>query len=70
MDEPFKELAFTRTLINENKQIRSACKACEHVIVSSVLEGLAESEATHLLYCNQQQEHMYVVLSPPPEPES
>jgi transcription initiation factor TFIIIB Brf1 subunit/transcription initiation factor TFIIB len=55
------ETSFDRTLENDNQHIRSVCKQCGAVIVSSVLDGLAELEAIHLAGCKKPNSSIHIV---------
>jgi hypothetical protein len=57
-------IGFNRTLINSNTQVRSVCKTCEFVILSSLAEGShANLEAAHLLSCGKRETRLFVLIS-------
>jgi hypothetical protein len=58
----FPETTFDRTLEADHLRIRSVCNGCGMVIVSSVLEGLAELEASHLADCKKPNASVQIAL--------
>jgi PHP family Zn ribbon phosphoesterase len=55
------ETSFERKLDDDDQHIQSVCKHCGAIIVSSVLHGLAELEASHLERCKKPNSSIHVV---------
>jgi hypothetical protein len=57
------ESSFERTLEDNNQNIRSVCKLCGAVIVSSVEHGIAILETIHLKGCKKPNQSIHLVRS-------